>query len=64
MKTENKKIKIIVISAVSILLALAVFLTCFALFSKKTVMKYDSYRITADMYQYWLSDYKQKILRD
>ena len=64
MKTENKKIKIIVISAVSILLALAVFLTCFALFSKKTVMKYDSYRITEDMYQYWLSDYKQKILRD
>ncbi|MBR2339720.1 MAG: hypothetical protein IKA74_02685 [Clostridia bacterium] len=60
----SKKAKIIITSAVCVTVVVAVILCAVILSSnKRTVMKYGSYRVTEDMYEFWMSEYKRDILK-
>ncbi len=60
----SKKTKIIITSIISVTVIVALILCAVLLSSnKKTVMKYGSYRVTEDMYEFWMSEYKRDILK-
>ncbi|MDY3845534.1 MAG: hypothetical protein SOZ62_01295 [Eubacteriales bacterium] len=64
MKGISKKTKIVIIAVCALLLAAAITVTSFLVYYRRhTVMKYGSYRVTEDMYEYWYSTYKYQILR-